>query len=87
VGRGPTHGAAHEIHSPRAGRRGGLHSSSEPIMGGILILYPSIINDFLSTLRWGEARSPSTLPWTTTGKVLFKKSPQGYCGAVLAFDP
>ena len=37
--------------------------------------------------RWGEAKSPSTLPWITTREVLFKKSPQGYCGEVLAFDP
>ena len=26
--------------------------------------------------RWGEAKSPSTLPWTTTREVLFKKSPE-----------
>jgi hypothetical protein len=35
----------------------------------------------------GEARSLSTLLWTTTREVLFKKSPQGCYGAVLTFDP
>src|SRR5712691_7726107 len=30
--------------------------------------------------RWGEARRPSTLPWTTTREVLFKKSPKHRLG-------
>ena len=42
--------------------------ASRPVLGGV------------TSPRWGEDRSPSTLPWTTTREVLFKKSPYASTG-------
>src|SRR6266849_5947467 len=67
-----SHPVLEGVTSPQRGRSGGRWSRRRRCVGEDTVhVFPPPTSP-----RWGEARSPSTLPWTTTREVLLKKSPK-----------